>query len=147
MTTTTVTGSGRRASIRQPEVQAPVKTSSSQSMNSPVDKFPPFHDELYDTVKTREPQHPASIIYTPGDRWEPRKASYVPQESRNDLSRISRHKPRKSISEAISTIRTRNGSVSANAQELAQALGAPVSYKLIVSLITTIFNCIPVNFV
>lgn len=97
-------------------------------MTSPVDKFPPFNDDLYDTAATREPQYPASSIrYTQSDRWEPRKASYAPQEIRN-----SRHKPRKSISEAISTIRTRNASVSANAQELAQALGAPVSYKLIV---------------
>lgn len=47
--------------------------------------------------------------------------------------RPPKHKSRKSISEAIATIRTRNASVSANAHELAQALRAPVSYRLIVS--------------
>ena len=44
----------------------------------------------------------------------------------------SRHVPQKSLSDAIRTIRTRKGSVSANAQELAEALKAPVSFKLIV---------------
>ncbi|KAL8908488.1 MAG: hypothetical protein Q9207_000794 [Kuettlingeria erythrocarpa] len=42
------------------------------------------------------------------------------------------HGRQKSISEAIHTIRTRKGSVSANAAELADALKAPVSVRLIV---------------
>lgn len=44
----------------------------------------------------------------------------------------SRHVPQKSLSDAIRTIRTRKGSVSANAQELAEALKAPVSFQLVV---------------
>ncbi|RMZ80311.1 hypothetical protein DV738_g2888, partial [Chaetothyriales sp. CBS 135597] len=41
------------------------------------------------------------------------------------------HRPRKSVSEALNNFRIRRGSVSENAQELAEALKAPVSYTLI----------------
>ena len=43
-----------------------------------------------------------------------------------------RHTRQKSLSDAIRTIRTRKGSVSANAHEIADALKAPVSVRLIV---------------
>ena len=42
------------------------------------------------------------------------------------------HGRQKSLSDAIKTIRSRKGSVSANAQEIAEALKAPVSIKLVV---------------
>ena len=42
------------------------------------------------------------------------------------------HGRQKSLSDAFRTIRTRRASVSANAQEIAEALKAPVSPKLIV---------------
>lgn len=45
----------------------------------------------------------------------------------------TRHGRQKSLSDAIRTIKTRKGSVSANAHEIADALKAPVSVKLIVS--------------
>lgn len=47
----------------------------------------------------------------------------------------SRHVPQKSLSDAIRTIRTRKGSVSANAQELAEALKAPISFQLVVGYV------------
>ncbi|KAL4915570.1 triose-phosphate transporter family-domain-containing protein [Aspergillus aurantiobrunneus] len=120
MTTTTVTGTGRRASIRQPDLQTSVKVSSPQSMASPIDKFPPFNDEQYDATES-EALYPSSTIkYAPSDHWDYKTV------------RDPKRKPRKSISETISAIRTRNGSVSANAQDLAQALRAPISYRLIV---------------
>lgn len=50
----------------------------------------------------------------------------------------SRHVPQKSLSDAIRTIRTRKGSVSANAQELAEALKAPVSFQLVVCYIPSL---------
>lgn len=101
-------------------------------MTSPIDKFPPFSDEPYDTATGQgEPQSSSTIRYAPRDLWEPRKAGAFAREHGNESIRISKHRPRKSVSEAISTIRTRNASVSANAQELAQALRAPVSYQLI----------------
>ncbi|RMZ83912.1 hypothetical protein DV737_g1524, partial [Chaetothyriales sp. CBS 132003] len=46
-------------------------------------------------------------------------------------SRQTWHRPRKSVSEALNNFRTRRGSVSENAHELAEALKAPVSYTLI----------------
>ncbi|PYI12128.1 TPT-domain-containing protein [Aspergillus sclerotiicarbonarius CBS 121057] len=133
MTTTIVTGTGRRSSIRLPDLQAPAASSLSQQMTSPIDKFPPFIDEVYEaTVESREVHSNTSIRYAPTDRWEPRKQVQFPRDHKHGPALNSKRGSRKSISEAISTIRTRNGSVSANAQELAEALRAPVSYKLII---------------
>lgn len=50
------------------------------------------------------------------------------------------HRPKRSVSDAINKIRTRQGSVSENAQELAEALKAPVSYRLIVSQSQMVFG-------
>jgi solute carrier family 35, member E1 len=66
------------------------------------------------------------------DHWQPRRDSRQ-QWSTGPLSGHARHGRQKSLSEAIRTIRTRRGSVSQNAHELADALRAPVSPKLIVS--------------
>ncbi|KAL4801537.1 triose-phosphate transporter family-domain-containing protein [Aspergillus unguis] len=120
MTTTIVTGTGRRASIRQPDLQTSVRVSSPQPMASPIDKFPPLQDERYDAAEPKALYPNSTLKYAHSDHWDYRPA------------RDSKRRPRKSISETISAIRTRNGSVSANAQDLAQALRAPVSYKLIV---------------
>ncbi|KAL2013425.1 hypothetical protein VTN00DRAFT_950 [Thermoascus crustaceus] len=101
-------------------------------MMSPIDKFPPFNDESYDaaTESGGSPLNP-TVRYAANDVWHPRKAGHIAWEYAKG-SRGSKHRPRKSISEALSTIRTRNASVSANAHELAEALRAPVSYKLII---------------
>lgn len=132
MATTTVTGHGRRASIRQNELQIPTKTSTSQPTNSPVDQFPPY-EEIFDAAAgSARPNASPSVKYASGELWEPRKSAFYSREHANGSARNPKHRPRKSISEAITTIRTRNGSVSANAQELAEALRAPVSYRLIV---------------
>lgn len=71
-----------------------------------------------------------------GDRWYPRR------ESQSRGQRFGRAAPpstspyghgrQKSLSDAIRTIRARHGSVSQNAHEIADALKAPVSPKLIV---------------
>ncbi|KAE8147949.1 triose-phosphate transporter family-domain-containing protein [Aspergillus avenaceus] len=128
MSTTIITGSGRRASLR--DFQTPAVTSTLQSMTSPIDKFPQFKGDLCESATDSKEYHSSSTTrYTPHDRWEPYKSNLSPEHS-NNATRNSKHKSRKSISEAISTIRTRNASVSANAQELAIALRAPVSYRL-----------------
>ncbi|PYH72511.1 putative ER to Golgi transport protein (Sly41) [Aspergillus vadensis CBS 113365] len=131
MTTTTVTGTGRRSSVRLPDLQVPATSTTSQQMTSPIDKFPPFIDEVPETTTEPRESHSNSIRYAATDRWEPRKQAQFARDNRHPTLN-SKRRSRKSISEAISTIRTRNGSVSANAQELAEALRAPVSYKLIV---------------
>lgn len=66
-----------------------------------------------------------------GDRWVPRRASNQARGVRWDQSPYG-HGRQKSLSDAIRTIRTRHGSVSQNAQEIADALKAPVSPRLIV---------------
>ncbi|KAI9797054.1 MAG: hypothetical protein M1825_006267 [Sarcosagium campestre] len=67
------------------------------------------------------------------EKWRPRRESAVRWESSiADHGQGIRHGQQKSLSDAIKTIRTRRGSVSDNAQELAEALKAPVSPKLII---------------
>lgn len=136
MATTTVTGHGRRASMRQPELQVPNKPSSSQHTSSPIDKFPPYEDSLDAAVgsaaPSTRPHRSPSVKYAPSEHWEPRKTAFYSRDYPNGALRNPKHRSRKSISEAITTIRNRNGSMSANAQELAEALKAPVSYRLIV---------------
>lgn len=129
MATTTVTGHGRRSSMRQTELQIPTKPLDPQPTSSPIAKFPPYDEP----IETDYNPH-ASVTYAAHEQWEPRKASLYSREHANGTLRNPKHRPRKSISEAISTIRTRNGSMSANAHELAEALRAPVSYRLTVCL-------------
>lgn len=127
MSTTTVTGTQRRASIRQ--TQPPViQTSSAHSMPSPVDKFPDFHDDSHEPLTDKGLP---SLQYATNDTWQPRRGGNSPWTHAAG-PRGSKHRPRKSINEALTTIRTGNGGVSANAHELAEALRAPVSVRLIV---------------
>ena len=64
--------------------------------------------------------------------WQPRqRQDFLPRETR--FSHLpSRHRSRKSVSEALGNFATRRGSVTVNAQELAESLKAPISYSLIV---------------
>jgi solute carrier family 35 protein E1 len=68
------------------------------------------------------------------DRWLPRKdsgfraSSWGAQASTGGRG----HGRQKSLGDALKTIRTRRGSVSANVHEISDALKAPVSPKLIV---------------
>ncbi|KAL8918960.1 MAG: hypothetical protein Q9208_007070 [Pyrenodesmia sp. 3 TL-2023] len=125
-------------------------SSSNQTENT---KFPdlepttssdylPTHQEDGDgrriTGRTASPRsYPRpSGATTRNDKWQARKDHHVvwgnghvnPTPSKHGHG----HGRQKSISEAIHTIRTRKGSVSANAAELADALKAPVSVRLIV---------------
>ncbi|KAL1848033.1 hypothetical protein Plec18170_008208 [Paecilomyces lecythidis] len=97
-------------------------------MPSPVDKFPDFHDESHE-VLTDKGLSP--LQYATNDNWQPRRGAHAPWAHAAG-PRGSKHRPRKSISEALTTIRTGNAGVGANAHELAEALKAPVSVRLIV---------------
>lgn len=136
MTTTTVTGTGRRSSLslRQPEWQLTSKASSSQSMTSPIDKFPPFSDETHNAAVDSGGAFLGSPArYQPNNYWEGRNMGASTWDHTNGSTKIPRTRPsRKSVSEAFRTIRARNTSVSANANELAQVLRAPLSCRLIV---------------
>lgn len=102
-------------------------------------KFPAFQPDLLPTheeepfavssSRTASPSNTplpnGSVL--PSDRWQPRK------EHRHYMNgSATRHGRQKSLSEAIRTIRTRKGSVSQNAHEIADALKAPVSPALVV---------------
>ncbi|KIX09111.1 uncharacterized protein Z518_00189 [Rhinocladiella mackenziei CBS 650.93] len=102
---------------------------------SPHERFPSF-DDSSSNFQLNTPtavESPLEII--PGQlpnhefKWPARKMSQRLRDARP--SGVYTHRPRKSVSDAINKFRTRQGSVSENAQELAQALKAPVSYKLI----------------
>ncbi|KAL8717917.1 MAG: hypothetical protein Q9225_004895 [Loekoesia sp. 1 TL-2023] len=66
------------------------------------------------------------------DRWQARKDQHIAWGNGHISGTPSKHGRQKSISEAIKTIKSRKGSVSANAAEIADALKAPVSVRLII---------------
>lgn len=70
-------------------------------------------------------------------KWPARKSSQRGRDSGRPPG-LPGHRPRRSVSEALRNLRTRRASVSESAQELAEALKAPVSYRLIVRLHTAI---------
>ncbi|KAF2660253.1 TPT-domain-containing protein [Lophiostoma macrostomum CBS 122681] len=120
---------------------------------SPVDppphatfKFPAFQPDLLPTheeepfgvssSRTPSPAHPKEQNGgAPQDRWQPRKDLKYGRMNGSAQAQaqapISRHGRQKSLSEAFRTIRTRKASVSQNAHEIADALKAPLSPRLI----------------
>jgi solute carrier family 35, member E1 len=97
------------------------------------ERFPSFDDlnrnKFPSAVADSPLEENVGQSIVPEYKWPARRGS---QSYRN--GRISGHKPRRSVSNALNNFRARRGSVSENAQELAEALKAPVSYKLIVRL-------------
>ncbi|KAJ4378998.1 hypothetical protein N0V86_005875 [Didymella sp. IMI 355093] len=106
-------------------------------------KFPAFEPDLLPTheeepfgrtsSRNASPSHAAHTngYAIPSDRWQPRKEARVGFASHSNTGPSNRHGRQKSLSEAFQTIRTRKGSVSQNAHEIADALKAPLSPKLI----------------
>ncbi|KAF2129029.1 TPT-domain-containing protein [Dothidotthia symphoricarpi CBS 119687] len=119
-------------------------------------KFPAFQPELLPTPedypyglsssRTPSPGQPtqANGSVTHAERWQPRKEVRAGFANGLGLSAAARHGRQKSLTEAFRTIRTRNGSVSQNAHEIADALKAPLSPKLVmlcgVWYLTSIFT-------
>ena len=66
------------------------------------------------------------------ERWQARKDNHMSSSSGQVNVAGPRHTRQKSLTDAIRTIRARKGSVGANAHEIAEALKAPVSVRLIV---------------
>ncbi|KAF5027041.1 hypothetical protein F66182_849 [Fusarium sp. NRRL 66182] len=92
-----------------------------------MEKFPDFIDTPVDEIPESPPSWGNGAPPRSSDRWLP--------SSRQDNSWSSGprgHNRQKSLTDAIRTIRGRNGSVSQNAHEIADALRAPVSPKLII---------------
>ncbi|KAF5547431.1 hypothetical protein FPHYL_10228 [Fusarium phyllophilum] len=96
-----------------------------------MEKFPDFIDTPLGESPSESPLNPPGWANgappRPSDRWRP------VSKSDNGWSTAPRgHNRQKSLTDAIRTIRGRNGSVSQNAHEIADALRAPVSPKLII---------------
>ncbi|EEP79225.1 phosphate-phosphoenolpyruvate translocator [Uncinocarpus reesii 1704] len=94
-----------------------------------LDKFPSVDDESTTVPGDANiPLPTGNLRSSPDPMWLPRKNGLIS----NGLSNGRKQRPpRKSIGEAIGSFKKRSASVSVNAQELAEALKAPVSYKLI----------------
>jgi hypothetical protein len=105
-------------------------------MDQVGEKFPSFEDTRSEEKSHRvtSPQaysqsaNPLSV-----NNWPVRKSGQTGWENRNGGGVLHKHRPRRSVSEAFDNFRQRRGSISANTHELAEALKAPISYKLIVS--------------
>lgn len=117
------------ATARDPSPQATFKFPAFQP-----DLLPMPEEDFYGLSSSRSssPSHAAqgngSVL--PTDRWQPRKEARFANGSAQ--SHAPRHGRQKSLTEAFRTIRTRKGSVSQNAHEIADALKAPLSPRLIV---------------
>lgn len=104
-----------------------------------LEDFPSSYGEFLQTdhsqskISARTPSPGKANVRTYGDVWQPHKNSRIEWGN----GHVSIAEPRvqgrqKSLSDAIRTIRTRKGSVSQNAHELADALKAPLSFRLMV---------------
>lgn len=111
-----------------------------QSLSSRRD-YLPICDDGEAEIEVRTPSPRKTNGSTHNDRWQPRKENHLVWGNGHiSVSGPRQHGRQKSLSDAIHTIRKRSGSVSANAHELAEALKAPLSVKLVVSCPTSRFT-------
>ena len=116
-----------------------VKFPDFESSPTPRERLFIHEEETVRNVPNRRTSSPFvfpksnGVLYS--ERWQPRKENHVAWGNGQINEGASRHGRQKSLSDAIRTIRTRKGSVSANAHEIAEALKAPVSFRLIVRAI------------
>ncbi|RDI77685.1 hypothetical protein Vi05172_g12346 [Venturia inaequalis] len=111
-------------------------------MENAPEKFPAFAPDaahsLYEESAYRNDSPARDVrISVDGDRWQPRRSSRAQRPNLNGAplhsqAGPSRHGRQKSLGEAIRTIRTRSASVTQNAHEIADALKAPVSPRLVI---------------
>lgn len=109
-----------------------------------IEKFPDFESSSFYTSSTIQGRPSSGQngyvnggMSLSGDLWRPRRDSSAPRGGKLGASgqpgqQFRGHSRQKSINEALRNIRARGGSVSQNAHEIADALRAPVSPKLIV---------------
>lgn len=128
---------------------ATMESASPATANGGVSKFPAFapdslshygnsDDSQYRRSTSSPERNPSLNLRASFDlpqqpaQWQARRNSRV-QGSHSGFPRGRGHGRQRSLSEAIQVIRERRGSVSQNAQEIADALKAPVSPRLVVS--------------
>ncbi|KAG8626038.1 hypothetical protein KVT40_006439 [Elsinoe batatas] len=118
------------------------RRSSSSTTQSGRLKFPDLTTEQLQNGSAVEdyPHSPSpgplpdlTRLHSAGDRWQPRKEQSLERSMWNERRATggTRHGRQKSLSEAIRTVRDRRGSVTQNAAEIADALKAPVSMRLV----------------
>lgn len=140
MSVTTVVDTGRKPPVLSSNWQSQMNPQD-PSTNNATEKFPTIDDESFEEESRDEAAFDlpptSSLRYSQKTAWQPRQTN---GSNPRGLLNSSKRRSRKSISEAIGAFRTRGTSVSENAQELAESLKAPISYKLtvcfLVSLIT-----------
>jgi solute carrier family 35, member E1 len=137
ITTTVISPSPTRLTIPPPSQRL---VSPETPMENAGEKFPSFEDtrseDKLHTIASPLEISP-SINSLPVNNWPPRKSSQTGWEYKNGGG-LQKHRPKRSVSEAFDNFRQRRGSISANTQELAEALKAPISYKLIVSMVRSV---------
>jgi solute carrier family 35 protein E1 len=110
----------------------------SPTSSTGLSKFPAFIPDgatgrYADDHTFHYPSSSPSRASVEGERWQPRRMSRTSRPHGGAYHAApARHGRQKSLSEAIRTIRTRSGSMSQNAHEIADALKAPVSPRLVV---------------
>jgi solute carrier family 35, member E1 len=113
---------------------SPSPRSVAPHLSSEYERFPSL-DEARANGHLHQVASPVEITPTQAVadkyKWPTRKSSQMVREN-GRISGVHTHRPRRSVSDAIRNLRERRGSVSENAHELAEALKAPVSYRLVV---------------
>ena len=117
------------------------------SSSNPREKFPnleaskneesiPKNDECENSrsgsVRTLSPARTNGVLHS--ERWQaPRKDNYLAWgDGQINVAGPRQHSRHRSLSDAFRNIRTRKASVSENAHEIAEALKAPISLKILV---------------
>jgi solute carrier family 35 protein E1 len=122
---------------RHSATQVPFKFAGDTKMTArpSMEKFPDM--DLSDPQALHHANNPSQLPSEyfrppPGGRWQP------PADSLSWMRPVSTggrgHSRQKSLGDAFRTIRTRKGSVNANIHEISDALKAPVSPRLVVSV-------------
>lgn len=134
------------SSERRAQSQSRAKGARDHSVDSreaTTEKFPDFESSSYNSSPAQGRPSSGQTGFlnggtvSSGDLWRPRKESSALRGGKqlalgqNDQP-FRGHVRQKSINEAFRNIRDRGGSVSQNAHEIADALRAPISPRLIV---------------
>ena len=134
-------------------------TERRRSSSSANEKFPDFDANINAGIDSISVNQEQSATRVSGRTPSPSKLNGIlengPWQSQrdghlawgigsNNVAGPRQHGRQKSIGDAIRTIRGRKASVSENAQELAEALKAPLSVKLVVSakLLCLMYDCL-----
>ena len=129
-TTTTTTTMSMLQGDASLSTQRSISPNIAVRQSTDKERFPSFDFSAQPTSGipiSESPSEAKPVEY----RWPSRRGSQrVPLRQGNQPT----HRAKRSVSDALAKFRNRQGSVSENASELAEALKAPISYRLIVGL-------------